>query len=87
MRFFKEELIEALVEASMSGEAWARRWKNWIRPPIARVSNFCALKSAYLRCTSLMICKAITWVTCMAVLPPPEDSVKSHQSSHNMAAF
>jgi hypothetical protein len=40
MRFLSEALMVALVAASMSGLAWASKWKNYMRPPIASDSNF-----------------------------------------------
>ncbi len=51
---------------------------------MARASYFCALSKVCLKCTSLTIWRAISWVTCRV---PLELSVNSHQSSHNRAAF
>lgn len=40
IRFLRLELMLALVAESMSALECARRWKNWMRPPTAKVSNF-----------------------------------------------
>lgn len=40
IKFLRLELMLALVAESMSALECASRWKNWIRPPTAKVSNF-----------------------------------------------
>ena len=39
-RFLRLAFMLAFVAVSISGEEWAKRWKNYTKPPMVIDSNF-----------------------------------------------